>query len=348
MDSMRRISRFAIPILLLLLVPAQMARAHHPGVGFGAGTAGPVITIPGQTMPRDQWAVGLRWDYQRFDAFSDAQLAQYAAQGEDVHSMDDQSFLYLSAGYGVTGDLTLAAQIPYVWRRGIREGTVDDAGAAGVGVLGDSEGIGDLSLVAQYRFLRQERSGVDVAALVGLRIPTGNTQVKDNDGVRFETEFQPGSGAWDPVVGVALSRRWDSLSLDASVLYQIATKGSQETNLGDSLNFGAAVSRRWIPAHGQSHDGDAPHDAAPEGHHTHVAWDFILEATGEWKQRQTVQGVQDPNSGGTLLMLSPGARVNVHERWSVVLSGGIPVIQNLNGRQDETRYRVILGISAGL
>jgi hypothetical protein len=339
---MRRTSRFAVPALLFLLASAGDAVAHHPGAGFGAGTAGPVITIPALTIPQKQLAAGLRWDSQRFDTFSDAQLSQYAAQGKEVHSMDDQSFLYLSAGYGVTDDLTLAAQIPYVWRRGIREGTVDDAGVPEVHVHGNSEGIGDLALVAQYRFLRQERSGVDLAALGGLKVPTGSTHETDNDGTRFPTEFQPGSGAWDPLLGAALSRRWDSLSLDASVLYRFATKGSQQTDLGDALFFGVAVSRQWIPAH-----GDPGGSAAEEGHHTHLAWDFILEAVGEWKQRETVQGVRDGNSGGTMLLLSPAVRLNVHERWSVVLSGSIPVVQNLNGTQDDMQYRINLGISAG-
>jgi hypothetical protein len=75
---------------------------------------------------------------------------------------------------------------------------------------------------------------------------------------------------------------------------------------------------------------------------------LVLEAVGEWKQRETVQGVRDGNSRGTALLLSPAVRRNVHERWSLVLSGAIPVVRNLIGIQDGTQYRIIFGISAGL
>ncbi|MCL5885354.1 MAG: hypothetical protein M1377_08485, partial [Deltaproteobacteria bacterium] len=182
----------------------------------------------------------------------------------------------------------------------------------------------------------------------GLKTPTGSTRETDNGGDRFDAEFQPGSGSWDPLVGLAAGRRWDSASLDASILYTIATKGAQETDLGDILHFGAAVSRRFAPAGHGSHAPSTSHGHGPEVRHSHLEWDFILEATGEWKRKQTVLGVKDGDSGGTLVLLSPGVRLNFYERWSAYLSAGIPVLQDLNGTQHETRYRVILGISVGL
>ncbi|HEX9206010.1 MAG TPA: hypothetical protein VF853_08795 [Candidatus Deferrimicrobiaceae bacterium] len=48
------------------------------------------------------------------------------------------------------------------------------------------------------------------------------------------------------------------------------------------------------------------------------------------------------------LRLSPAVRRNVHERWSVALSGAMPVVQTLNGVQDGMPYRILLGFSAGL
>ena len=83
-------------------------------------------------------------------------------------------------------------------------------------------------------------------------------------------------------------------------------------------------------------------------HHNHLSIDFILEATGEWHQKQTVLRIRDDNSGGTLVFLAPGVRANFYDRFSVFVSAGIPVIQDLNGTQHETRHLFIFGISAGL
>jgi hypothetical protein len=338
-----------------MILPAQVAWAHHPSAGFGSGTAGPVSTIPAAPMEKHRWSFGIRTEFQKFDRISDSELESLAASGTETHSMDDQTSIFFSAGYGLTEDLAVGMHIPYVIRRGIREGHFE-GGTPEVHDHGSSEGIGDLSLLGQYRILRTERAGADVSALFGLKAPTGDTRVADRDGVRFETEFQPGSGSWDPLIGMAAGWRLGQASLNASLLYAIATRGSQETDLGDALHFGASFAWRHTPAHGHSpRSGNPPTDAhgsshVPEraGHHNHLSIDLILEATGEWHQKQTVLGIRDDNSGGTLVFLAPGVRANFYDRFSVLVSAGIPVFQDLNGTQHETRHLFIFGISAGL
>lgn len=342
-------------VLGMLLVHAQVASAHHPSAGFGPGMAGPIVTIPAVPMEKNSWSAAIRTDYQKFDRFSDPELEALAASGTKIHSMDEQTSIFLAAGYGLTEDLTVGMHIPYMIRRGIREGEIED-GTPMVHDHGTSEGIGDLSLVAQYRLLRMESAGADVSALFGLKVPTGETGVTDREGVRFDTEFQPGSGSWDPLIGAAVGLRLGKASLGASALYAIATEGAQDTDLGDALHFGMSLSWRHTPAHVDSDESSESHAhvlgasrvPAHAEHHRHASFDFILEATGEWRQKQTVSGIRDPNSGGTTVLLATGIRVNIYDRVSGFVSAGVPVIQELNGTQHETRYRVIFGISAGL
>lgn len=352
---MRNSTSIFLFVLGLLLCQVRVASAHHPSVGFGPGTAGPIVTIPAIPMEKNRWSAGIRADYQKFDRFSDSELESLATSGIETHSMDYQTSAFFSAGYGLTEDLTLGLHIPYVIRRGIREGHLED-GMPEVHDHGDSEGIGDLSLLGQYRVFRMENAGADVSVLFGLKTPTGENKATDRDGVRFETEFQPGSGSWDPLIGAAAGRRLGPASLDASVLYAIATKGAQDTDLGDALHFGLSLSWRHTPGHGgirasaesRSHGPGASHDAEHAGHHRHLSFDFILEAIGEWRQKQTVAGIRDPNSGDTTVLVSPGLRANFYDRFAAFVSAGVPVIQDLNGTQHETQYRVIFGISAGL
>ena len=77
---------------------------------------------------------------------------------------------------------------------------------------------------------------------MGVKAPTGRTNEYDKLGERFEAEFQPGSGSWDGLFGVAFTQRFTAWSFDANVLYQQVNKGTQDTDLGDRFHYNAAVS----------------------------------------------------------------------------------------------------------
>jgi hypothetical protein len=70
----------------------------------------------------------------------------------------------------------------------------------------------------------------------------------------------------------------------------------------------------------------------------------VLEVNGEWHDKQSTAGVRDPNSGGTVVYLSPGVRVSV-DKWSGYVSLGIPVVNEPNGIQPEPSLRIITGVS---
>src|SRR5690606_18290060 len=98
-------------------------------------------------------------------------------------------------------------------------------GEAEVGPLGDAAGVGDLSVFAQYRLYKSTTTQTHIALLAGLTMPTGDTGATGALGEPFEGEFQPGSGAWSPSLGVAMTKRSGSWSFDANVLYQFTGDG---------------------------------------------------------------------------------------------------------------------------
>jgi len=323
------------------LTAGSIAGAHHHSMGFGHGLAGPITTASATTLSRGHWSIGLRVDYTKFDSFSDDELLQLAAAGEEVHSIDDLWAPSLGVGYGATDDLTIGFHIPFVVRHGIREGHSPE-GTPEVHVHGTSDGIGDLTLMAQYRFAKLEKHLVHGAFLLGVKTPTGSTDAKDREGEKFEAEFQPGSGSWDPVFGVAATKPVGPVSVDANLFYTLSTEGTQDTTLGDLLNYNLAVSWRWDPHH--SH---ASGDTGGHASHTHHSIDLVLEANGEWREKEEAGGVKDENSGGNILFLSPGLRLNLGERWSGFVSVGIPVWDDPNGTQHKTDGRLIFGLNAG-
>src|SRR5262245_11302983 len=355
--------KYASCAVLAALTFAPPAFAHHPsGVGSSGG-AGPIATISASTLEQGHSTAAIFFEMVKIDAFSDTQLKTFAGQHIHAHSVDAIVAPTLIYAYGVTNDLTIIGRLPVVTRRDVREGH-HSHGAAGntVDERGDSSGIGDLTLLAQYRFLNNKATRTEAALLLGVKAPTGRTNVYDALGERFETEFQPGSGSWDGLFGVAFTQRFAAWSFDANVLYQQVNEGAQDTDLGDRFHYNAAVSYRMsggaatptgrmslgaMPepmyhggpkARGHKHSHDEP--AAPRG----PALDLVLELNGEWHAQQKIAGAKDENSGGNVVYLSPGLRLSM-DKWSGFLSVGVPVVNHVNGVQAEPDWRLLSGVA---
>ncbi|MGE5179708.1 MAG: hypothetical protein ACM3PF_11480 [Bacteroidota bacterium] len=314
--------------LILVLAPAP-ARADHPSVGLGSGVAGPIITIPASTLPAGKWAASARVEWISFRTFSDSQLVRFAENGIEAHSTASVASPSLSVAYGVTRTFTLGARLPYVARRDVREGHLE--GTIGeVHHHGDSRGVGDLTVMGEFLVWEQERA--KIAVITGVKAPTGRTTAGGAD--RLETEHQPGSGSWDWLEGICWSGQVGFGSIDANMLTTFASQGAQETNLGTLFTYNASISAKVAGGHTHSHGPGA------EGG---VGADLILELNGEARTRQKIAGVRDPNSGGNLVYLSPGVRFGP-EQWSASFSFGVPILQNLNGTQHETDWRILVGV----
>ena len=110
----------------LLLVTATMSvltthsaivSADHGSLGFGIGTASPIITQTGVTLPIGMWAGGIITQFSNFDSASDQKLLSLKnnavddAHG-DVHSVNTLLIPSVFAAYGITDDLTLGLRVP--------------------------------------------------------------------------------------------------------------------------------------------------------------------------------------------------------------------------------------------
>lgn len=348
----------AISSPLALLPPAF---AHHPGATGNIGGAGPINTISATTLPQGVTAVAFTYEYTALGGLSDAALEDAAAHHEHAHSIGSIGSAAASFAYGLTGDVSLSLRLPYVTRRDIREGEhhhdhVHNTHGGEVVQRGDSDGIGDISALAQWRVLNNESSGLSAALLLGVKAPTGRTTENDDHGERYEAEFQAGSGSWDGMFGLALTQRLGAWAFDGNVLYTAVGKGALDTDLGDRFHYNAAISYRVVGGplggrpmysgtHGQHHDdaGEPPHSHARTGAGAGPALDLVLEFNGEWHDTQDIVGTIDANSGGTVVYISPGARLSM-DNWSGFVSVGVPVINDLNGLQSEPDVRVTSGV----
>jgi hypothetical protein len=337
---------------IALASSATATLAHHAGGIGNAQGAGPITTISASTLEQGHSVAGVTVDYSSFDTLSDQTLIAATEAGiEDVHGLDTIQNYGLSYTYGVTNDLMVTLRLPYVRRTGIRAAEPGRHDEIEVENHGSPSGLGDLSLLGQYRLLNDRRSETEAALLLGFKAPTGETGERSH-GELLEAEFQPGSGSWDGSFGVALTHRIGLWSFDSNVLYTLVTEGTQETDLGDLFLYNAAISYRLVGLGEASpmFHGAHSHADGDDGHgHVHAepgepALDLVLELNGEWHGKQETAGITDENSGGNTLYLSPGLRLSA-DRWSGFLSVGIPVVTDLNGIQAEPDWRLTAGTS---
>jgi hypothetical protein len=341
-------SKLTTALMLAFALTAALgtnkALAHCPAFGGGIGIAGPITTFSAATLPEGKGVLGVRAEYTRFDSLSPEELTRIVSDGQTGHSLKNQTVYSLGGAYGIGDDLTVGASLPYLQRDGITAIHFDrDMGMSMQHDIGESNALGDLTLYGQYRVVRKLYEGIDLSLIAGLKTPTGATGNTSNN-QRIETEHQPGSGSWDPIVGIAFSKRIERLSLHASGLYTITTQGAQSTDLGNRGQGSVAAAYRFggKESYGEC---DAMYEYFYPESRDRWLGDLVLELNGQWQDKMQVGGVSDASTGGTVLYLSPGGRVSFDGRYSGSLSVGIPVYQQLHGNQSEVDYRVVAGLA---
>ena len=311
---------------------SNTARADHGSMGFGIGTASPIITQSGITLPVGMWAGGLITQFTRFNSASDSTLlglknnAVDDAHG-DVHSVKSQVQPSVFAAYGVTDNLTLGIRLPYVQRTDVR--SPNEAGDA-VNNLGNAGGFGGVSLFSQYRFFHTADNLNHLSVVAAIKTPSGASNVQTTQGTAFETHHQPSSDSWDPAVGFSFTRAMGKFSFDSSILYTVANRGTQNTDIGNIFDYNIALSYAFV--------GMARNNLFVDSNN--APWTGVLELNGMRQDRQITAGLADPNSGGNIIYISPGIRYSGGKNWNTALSIGTPIVKNIHGYQTPPDYRV--------
>lgn len=331
-----------LPLHAVLLFAAAASSspvlADHTGPGGGIATGGAINTVSAGTLDEGHFAAAVRWSLATPERLSGAELLARDEAGIDAHSTHSVSTSALGVAYGVTHELTLSAELPYVRRSNIR--AVENGSPLN---RGTNDGIGDLTLLAKYKLLHGETWAV--AVFGGLKVPTGTTGKHDRSGALFETEHQPGTGSWDPIGGVAASVGIGATGIDASLAYQKATTGAQHTRLGNRGQAGIALSHRFGPHEPPHHhdDDEQAHEHHEHGRHSSI--DAIVELNGEWEGREQVDGTIDRFSGSRVLWLSPGARFTAESGWSIAGSLGWAAAQHVRASHPDNAWRSSLSLS---
>lgn len=172
----------------------------------------------------------------------------------------------LSLRWGVSPRLTLNANVPYIARKTVyQKGGAGGSAAAIAQESTDGNGLGDITLGANYKLFGENGWRPDGVLSVSVTAPTGREpygipwrilERDDDDFIRFAVpEEQPtGNGLWQASVGMSFVKTTDPAIVFGNVGYTRSLSGSFDdldnspdtvnpgkVRLGDAFSFGAGV-----------------------------------------------------------------------------------------------------------
>lgn len=299
------------------LLAVGPARADH-GPGTSGGGAS---TQSGETLKPGKFAAEVRVDDTEFEHVSRASLAARAARAGSFDFLDRSVLSTVSLSYGVVENLQAGLALGYYHAVGAGEAEFDpDAGDTEVHTF-NPDGLTDLWLTLKYRFYRGPLGSL--AVFGGAKFPTGRFEVNNTAGERVEPSATAGSGSYDGMLGLAYSRFLTArVTFDSSFQYTFRTE-ADGFRLGDRIDAGLAAAYRF------TEDVQRWPQAAA-----------FAELNVRHLFKSEEDGVRDPNTGGTVVFLTPGVRVGFTRNLALTVSAPLPVAQDLNGVQLQTDYKV--------
>jgi len=292
---------------------------HGPGTSGGGAS-----TQTAETLKPGKFSIDLRTEYTEFQNLSASQIEARAAEAGGFDLLDRSFVSTVGVSYGVVDNFQIGLSIGYYNAVNPREAEFDE-GETEI-VTFDPDGLTDLWLTGKYRFYRGPIG--QFAIFGGVKFPTGEHDVTNSEGERVEPSATAGSGSFDGMAGLAYSRFLTSqITLDVSGQYTYRTE-HDEFRLGDRIDAGVAVAYRFT----EDIQRFPQVSVFAEGIVRHL---FKSQEDGE----------DDPNTGGTAIFVAPGVRVSFSPNVSFTVSAPLPVLQDLNGTQLKTDYKVNGGLT---
>ncbi len=328
----------AIPLLL-----GGISSVYAHGESIRGGGSGSINAVGAAIL--EEKVIGLRWDARRYETFTDQQLIDFRADGEDVHMHSSEDAYFLSFGFPVNEDMDVNLMLQYNNFKGFKDNgdqnasecfdnnqpVQGDLGTANcISSTAESPGFGDMLITGRYRFFNDGDN--QWTSIFGVILPTGKitnkTDINKGTGKSeiLGTHNQPGSGAITFQGGVAYSGHLtEGVAIDANALYRFGTQGAKQFRSGNSVQFDVAASF---------------------AHHSSII--PVIELNGIFFDQDIENDEIKINSGGDVVYLSPGINFNINDKQGVYINVSYPIYQELSGISNDEKYRWSLGWSTAL
>lgn len=188
--------------------------------------------------------------------------------------------------------------------------------------------LGDVRVMARRRLSTVEnphKPSVATSGIhLGLKLPTGRTDVRNDEGELAERTLQPGSGTTDAVLGAYYSQHLPTRNLSwfVQALAQLPLNSHAEYRPGNRLGF----------------DAGARYDVGDRV-------GLLLQLNTLLKGRDRGAQAEPEDTGGKFVFLSPGLSYAFTQQLQAYAFVQLPIYQNVNGVQLVPRYALALGIN---
>jgi hypothetical protein len=316
-----------LPVVALSALLSSGAAAHHGGTSLSQGAGSPIETNSPLTLPQGTTVLFTRAELVSFRKFADA----------EPYNTDSFNFFQLGASYGVTDALAVTAIVPINNKNQDNHGSFTGVGDAKVYfTLGmnyaPDEGI-QLNGPDDVAINLSESPKTYFAIFAGVSAPTGSNHI--DKGLGVEPGLQPGFGSFNYALGASVTKALTpEFSVTGDVIYDIFTPYRSGDKFGNEFRADLAGVYRF-------HSDD---DALVR------QFDGILELNYLSLARDRAAGLNEPATGGRILYLSPGARLQVGD-FNLGLLVKFPLASALNEREFQQgaegleKYRLIFTTS---
>lgn len=233
----------------------------------------------------------------------------------------------LSLGYSISDKLAIETLLTWVNQtRTISQFGNED--------FTSTSGIGDAVLLVKYSMLNVYSKNTLFNIGIGAKAPLGKSDVKSERGIQFTADLQPGSGAWDGLGRMSISKRLNirpSASISGSLTYRLTGVNNSYLNNTATYEFGDEMQ-------------------ANIGYTDQVLLFTSLFDLGlTFKYRKAFEDKIDkhgiPNTGGEWVFIRPEITVNLSQNISINTRFELPIYSFVEGTQLTPTSRLTTGVA---
>lgn len=187
--------------------------------------------------------------------------------------------------------------------------------------------LGDMRIVGRHQWQSESREAqrLDFFGVnFGLKLPTGDTKVRNDDGDLAERSLQPGTGTTDLILGAYYTRMLSSGSSWFTDLQAQQALNSHD-NYKPGLRVGFDVGYRWG---------------------TTDRLTLMLQLNALYKDRDKGLEAEPEDSGGKFVFVSPGLSYVIVKNVQLYGFVQLPIYQYVNGVQLTADWAAVAGVSA--
>jgi len=277
--------------------------------GAGIGTTNGDYNNGMLTLPKKRWVLETYSDYRT--------IKNGNAPETDEKLLTSMLINSIGVRYGITKNLTIVALLPYVSLYTNN---------------GSDNGLGDLILLGTFSLY--QKNNLNIALQAGIELPTGVQKDSNFD----NSTIVVGSGSYDPMIGLLVSKKWDKLTVNGNVLYKKTTTGFEHNYYGSLSTQSLSISYKI-----KGETAICAMDAKESKSATYWGLTTNLGYNGEWLDKIKEDGIEDENSGHYLGLANVGTSIS-YRKWAFPISFSQPIISKMNGIQNNFGPRFRIGI----